>query len=214
MAVTPAFDEYFKDRGIVGQAATHSWNAPLLGYFKGPQYGMGYNSLQFNEAVIEHIKRLAIANVVLVGSWSSYEQEAAEHLSNTFEASIVATVEAIREAGAQPWIMLQIPSQPFDVPKALAWSTMTGQPIEPLCTKPNPEEYAIVRVPGLVDKLRSAGANLLDPRPYCLSEDGTHYRVAAGGAALYRDAGHLSTRGAAVIVLPLLEDSLLGRPAE
>lgn len=208
MAATPAFHQYLKARGLVGQAATHSWTAPLLGYFKGPQFGMGLDSLEFNQAVFKHVKRLAITNVVLIGAWSGYEHESADHPSSgTFEASLVATVQAIREAGARPWIMLEIPAQGFDVPKVLAQYAMADRPIEPLCAKPDPENYAIVNTPGLVERLRSAGATLLDPRPYCLSDDGTHYRVAEDGTALYRDAGHLSTRGAAVIILPLLEDA-------
>ncbi|HBJ33580.1 MAG TPA: acyltransferase [Planctomycetaceae bacterium] len=209
MAATPAFHEYLKARGIAGQAATHSWTAPLLGYFKGLEYGMGLDSLEFNQAVIEHVQRLAIKNVVLVGVWRGYEGETADHPnSGAFEESLVATVQAIHKAGARPWILLEIPSQGFDVPKVLAQYAMTNQPIEPLCAKPDPTGYSIVNTPGLVEQLKAAGATLLDPRPYCLSEDGTHYRVAQGGAALYRDAGHLSVHGAIVIVLPLLEDSL------
>jgi peptidoglycan/LPS O-acetylase OafA/YrhL len=209
MAATPAFHQYLKARGLAGQAATHSWTAPLLGYFKGLQFGMGRDSLEFNQAVFDHVQRRAIRNVVLVGFWSGYEREAEEHPnSDTFEASLVATVQAIRDAGARPWILLEIPSQGFDVPKVLAQYAMADQSIEPLCAKPNPEGYAIVNTPGLVERLRAAGATLLDPRPYCLSEDGTHYRAAEGGAALYRDAGHLSIHGAAVIILPLLEFSL------
>ncbi|TVP97184.1 MAG: acyltransferase [Planctomycetaceae bacterium] len=209
MAATPAFHQYLEAQGLAGQAATHSWTAPLLGYFKGLQFGMGLDSLEFNQAVFEHVKLMAISNVVLIGAWSGYEQESADHPSSgTFEASLVATVRAIREAGARPWIMLEIPAQGFDVPKVLAQYEMAGKPIEPLCAKPDPDGYAIVNTPGLVERLQEAGATLLDPRPYCLSEDGTHYRVADGGTALYRDAGHLSTHGAAVIIVPLLEDSL------
>jgi peptidoglycan/LPS O-acetylase OafA/YrhL len=209
MAATPAFDQYLNARGLAGQAATHSWTAPLLGYFKGPQIGMGIDSVKFNQAVLEHVRRQAIKNVVLVGSWSSYEREAEEPpASEAFDAALVATVQAIGEAGARPWILLQIPSQGFNVPRVLARYAMAGQSIDPLCAQPDPGGYAIVDTPGLVDQLQSAGATLLDPRPYCLSQDGTHYRVEAGGAALYRDAGHLSTHGAIVLLLPLLEDSL------
>jgi peptidoglycan/LPS O-acetylase OafA/YrhL len=213
MAVTPAFHQYLKARGLAGQAATHSWTAPLLGYFKGTQFGMGLDSLEFNQAVFDHIKLNAIKNVVLVGAWSGYQGEPADHPSSgNFESSLVATVQAIGEAGAQPWVMLQIPAQGFDVPKVLAQYAMANQPIEPLCAKPTPEEYAIANIPGLVEKLQAAGAVLLDPRPYCLSEDGTHFRVAENGKPLYRDSGHLSIDGAIVIVLPLLEDSIPSRP--
>lgn len=211
MAVTPAFHRYLLERGLAGQAATHSWTAPLLGYFKGTQFGMGLDSLEFNQAVLEHVKRMAIKNVVLVGVWRGYEKEVVDHpASGEFEASLVATVEAIRAAGARPWIMLEIPPQEFDVPKVLAQFATDGKPIEPLCAKPDPEGYALVNTPGLVERLQAAGATFLDPRPYCLSEDGTHYRVAEGGTALYRDSAHLSIHGANVIVLPLLEDSLSG----
>jgi hypothetical protein len=209
MAVTPGFHQYLESRGIAGQAATHSWTAPLLGYFKGLQFGMGLDSLEFNQAVFDHLQRLKIKNVVLVGAWSGYVNEVVDHPSSgEFEASLIATVEAIRQAGARPWIMLQVPSQGFDVPKVLAQYAMADKPIEPLCAKPDPAGYAIANDPDLVDRLQAAGATLLDPRPYCLSADGTHYRVAEGGAALYRDGGHLNTHGAAVIILPLLEASL------
>lgn len=213
MAVTPAFHQYLEARGLAGQAATHSWTAPLIGYFKGTQFGMGLDSLDFNQAVFEHIKVNAIPNVVLVGAWSGYQYEPSDHPSSgAFQTSLIATVHAIHEAGAQPWVMLQIPSQGFDVPKVLAQYAMANQPIEPLCAKPNPEEYAIANVPGLLEQLQTAGAVLLDPRPYCLSEDGTHYRVVQDGKPLYRDSGHLSIDGAIVIVLPLLEDSIHDKP--
>ncbi len=214
MAVAPAFDQYLKARGIAGQAATHSWTAPLLGYFKGLDFGMGLDSLEFNQAVFEHIKRRKISNVVLVGAWSGYEHETGEHpSSDSFESALVATVQAIHDAGARPWIMLEIPSQGFDVPKVLAQYAMAGKPIEPLCAKPAPESYSLVNTPNLIEQLRAAGGTVLDPRPYCLSEDGTYYRAAEGGTALYRDAGHLSTHGAAVILVPLLEDSIFDSQA-
>lgn len=209
MAVTPAFHEYLKARGLAGQAATRSRTAPLLGYFEGLPFGKGLDSSEFNQAVFDHVQRRAIRNVVLVGAWSGYEQDREDVPgSDTFEASLVSTVQAILDAGARPWIMLEMPAPGFDVPKVLALYAMANQPIEPLCAKPDQEVYAIVRTPGLVERLQEAGATLLDPRPYCLSEDGTHYRVAEGGTALYRDAGHLSTRGAAVFIIPLLEDAI------
>jgi len=209
MAATPAFHQYLKSKGIAGQAATHSWTAPLLGYFKGLQFGMGTDSLDFNQAVFDHVQRLGIDNVVLVGAWSGYDQETADHPSSgTFDESLIATVQAIREAGARPWLMLEIPGQGFDVPKVLAQYAMSGQPIEPLCAKPDPEGYAIVNNPGLLERLQAAGVTILDPRPYCLSEDGTHYRVVEDGKPLYRDAGHLSTHGAGVILLPLLQNMI------
>jgi peptidoglycan/LPS O-acetylase OafA/YrhL len=188
MAVTPGFHQYLESRGIAGQAATHSWTAPLLGYFKGLQFGMGLDSLEFNQAVFDHLQRLKIKNVVLVGAWSGYVNEVVDHPSSgEFEASLIATVEAIRQAGARPWIMLQVPSQGFDVPKVLAPYAMADKPIEPLCAKPDPAGYAIANDSDLVDRLQAAGATLLDPRPYCLSANGSHYRVAEDGAALYRD---------------------------
>ena len=209
MAATPALHKYLKSRGKAGQAATHSWTAPLLGYFKGLNFGMGLDSLEFNQSVFEHIQQLGIKNVILVGAWSGYQGAGETHPSSgTFEESLVETVRALRSAGVRPWILLEIPAQGFDVPRVLAQYTMSGEPIEPLCAKPNPDEYAIVSVPGLVQRLEEAGAMILDPRPYCLSEDGTYYRAAEGGKALYRDAGHLSIHGAEVILLPLLEDSI------
>ena len=210
MAALPAFDTFLKEQGLSGQAATHSATAPVLGYFDAGPNGLGSGAIAFNDAVFAHLKARRIPNVVLIAAWPDCWADHDLQIpgNHPFDASLIATVQKIVQAGSRPWLLLDVPGQSFDVPRWLALFACNQREIAPLCAKADPSKGLPGVDPDLVSKLRDAGACLIDPRPAFLSEDRTHYIVASHGTALYRDNHHLSTRGAEMILLPLLREAI------
>ena len=209
-AALPAFDAFFKEQHVSGQAATHSATAPVLNYCN-TYWPAG---AAFNDAVLAHVKAHRIPNVVLVAYWDNYRTGVNPELPGNlaFDAALILTVQKIVQAGSRPWIFLDVPTHEFDVPRALARSVCTRTAINPNRTKPDPNRSLPGNDPQLITKLRAAGASVIDPRPAFLSDDGSHYVIVAKGTALYSDSNHLSTRGAKLLLLPLLRKLLAQIP--
>ncbi|MEO7931655.1 MAG: acyltransferase family protein [Chthoniobacterales bacterium] len=213
MAALPGFDAFLKEQGQAGLAATHSSTVPILNYFQRTQYGLGPGAVAFNDAVFAQLQARRIPNVVLIGRWSCCDDNDPRFPSNLpFETSLIATVRRIAKTGSRPWILLEAPTQPFDVPRMLARFSIRGQNIVELCATPQTNSGLIGANPEFSDKLRQAGGYILDPRPEFLNSNGSHYIVETDGSALYRDSQHMSAWGARKIILPLLRKTVSSHP--
>ena len=210
MAAIPAIDAFMREQHWCGQAATHTATVPVVNY----RSSYWSDTSAFNEAVLTHVKAHRIPNVMLVAYWDNYKHASNPDLPGvpTFDDSLLMTVQRIVQAGAQPWIMLDVPTHDFDVPRELARSACNLTSISPKRTMPDPTRGIPGNDPQLIAKLRDAGAIIIDPRPAFLSDDGSHYVVVSHGISLYRDSNHLSTRGAKLMLMPLLRKAITERP--
>jgi len=120
---------------------------------------------------------------------------------------LLATVMQLSALGARSWIVLTPPAYSFDVPIALARSVPEAILIL-LSTKPPGDNELESDDPTLVGEIEKAGGRILDPKPRFLDRTGQHYIFQSDGIALYRDRDHLTTKGAVLILLPFLRDSL------
>ena len=210
-AALPAFDVLCRERGISGRAATHSSTTPVLGYyndFSASAYGLGRESLRFNEAVFDYIRSNKIPDVVLIANWSSLPPQPRDANSVGLQRGLISTVRRLAGLGARPWILLQVPIQPFNVPKALARAAMFHEDLAPLCARPGDWNGLLGNGNGFLAQLSTVGARLIDPRPRFLDPQRTHYVVSANGIPLYYDEQHLTVQGADLILLPLLRETL------
>ena len=203
MAALPAIDGWLKERGLAGRAATYASTAPVFDWFLRTEWGLHERAPAWNESIFAWMKKQRIAEAMLSASWSGYMQETGNAVP--IGQALVATVRRLVAAGVRPWVLLDVPNQAFNVPRALAFSVMFHTDVAARCrkaaTSPDFSDPSVIR------ELEEAGARILDPKPSFLDPSGDHYVVQADGFALYADNAHLSVSGAKRILLPYLRRS-------
>jgi len=199
MAALPAVDVLLKEKRLVGRAATHSATAPVLKWFS--RDGLGEDAVAFNDGILAYVKSHQIRDVLLIANWRAYLG------GRAFSSSLLATVTQLSALGARSWIVLTPPAYSFDVPIALARSVPEATLIL-LSPKPPGDNEFESDDPTLVAEIEKAGGRILDAKPRFLDRTGQHYIIQSDGIALYRDRYHLTTKGALLILLPFLRDSL------
>lgn len=207
MAALPAVDTFLKEKGLAGRAATHSSTAPVLNWFMLTEFGLNKDSIAFNNSVFSYIQSQQIPTVILSAYWSSYAGSG-EGNSDSFNASLVSTIRRLVAIGSRPWILLDVPNQSFNVPRALSRSVVSHADITSFYAKPAARNELDKIDPKTIAEIEAAGGQVLDPKPRFLDPTGQHYIIQANGVALYRDGQHLTTKGAKLMLLPLLCDSL------
>ena len=203
MAALPAIDAWLKERGIAGRAVTYASTAPVFDWYLRTEWGLHERAPAWSESVLAYLESHGIVNVMLSASWAGYMQETGNAVP--LGEALVATVRRLVAAGVRPWVLLDAPNQTFNVPRALAFSVMFRTDVVSRCRKASTS--VDFDDPGIIRRLESAGAQVLDPKPSFLDSTGDHYVVEADGIPLYQDNAHLSTRGAKRILLPYLRRS-------
>ena len=203
MAAMPAVDAFLREQGVAGRAATHSSTAPVLDWYQVSEFGIGSEAVPFNNAVFDYIKQHQIGTVVLTARWHRYLSTDANS-ATTFAPALLETIHRLVEVGARPYVLLDVPDQTFDVPKALSRSAVSGQNFDALLTKPAPAREGQIDTPAMRAKIEAAGGVILNPKPRFLDPGGRHYVIQSNQVTLYRDHHHLTTRGAKLMLLPLL----------
>lgn len=206
MAALPAFDNFLKERGLTGCAATHSSTPPVLDWFAYGNCGLDEGAVTYNQCILSYVHNRQICDVILVARWGFYIGSDVDK-AGTFGPSLLATVRRLVAIGSRPWILLDVPNHFFDVPKGLALSAQSNTDIAPFCAKPMASNELDAVDPGLLSDIVAAGGAILDPKPRFLDQTGLHYIVQAHGTALYCDEHHLTSKGAKIMLLPLLRDS-------
>jgi peptidoglycan/LPS O-acetylase OafA/YrhL len=206
MHALAAIDLFLKERGLSGKAATHSSTPPILDWNKTGGNGVHVDAGEFNDAVFAYIQRRKIREVILIARWCGYHDKRIKH-SGRNEA-LLKTVQSLVAIGVHPTLVLDIPTQPFNVPKVLAQHFQSMHYVESLCTKPSRLSDPGALDPTLIAELQTAGASVLDPKPLFLDRTAQHYVVQSNGTVLYRDYNHLTTKGAILMLLPFFRDSL------
>jgi peptidoglycan/LPS O-acetylase OafA/YrhL len=209
MAAMPAFDAVLKIRGLSGRAITHAGVIPVLRvYHEDPRWGLGKDSLRFNEQVVSYIEKQGIPNVVLVACWSYYENPLG---GLSLHSALLDTVKRLVSIGSQPWIFLQVPFHHADVNRILLRrrTTLPALNQSRYCDKPGPWNGIDGVDQAFLDQLTKAGARIIDPRPAFLNESQDLYQIVKDDVILYRDNNHLTKLGAEKVLISVLEKSFL-----
>jgi hypothetical protein len=206
MAAAPAFDQFLKAKGLAGLQATVSATAPVLGAYWQNEATNRNDAIAFNSAVFNYIKQHHIPNVILIGRWEYYIDDRG---STPLDSALVSTITQLVEAGVHPWVMLQVPSYHFNVPRALAMTSIFNRDLTPLLVVPVGWNGLCGGGELILKRIEAAGGHILDPRPYFMDSTRSHLLVEKSGISLYADDHHLSTTGAKLVLAPFLNEALL-----
>lgn len=204
MALLPAVAKACSELQIAGVMASHSSTAPILDW-KQPatRHGLGVLAADFNEEVLNYIEREKVKNVLLVAFWEGY-------FRNGDSARLVSTVKKIDTAGAQPWVVLQVPKQMQPIPKALARTVVFGDPETRYCVEDyhHPLYGKMEDVGSFISLMQSAGGRVIDVRPAFFDAESGRYRISLDGRSLYHDDAHITAYAAETLVAPIVLHAL------
>jgi len=217
-ALISVIDILLKEKGIKGCAATHHATPPILNWYYPVTYGLGDRSIAYNQAVFEYIKRKKIKHVILVANWKRYAPYSSggdnkHKFADSFYPSLSSTIKKLVGAGVKPWVVLDVPNHNFPVLKELRRSSITGENIIPFCSTPKNWKGLDDMNPQLILDIKNIGGCIIDPKPKFIDPEIGCYSIEKEGFSLYRDGDHLSEKGAEIVMLPFLRESLLLKSA-
>jgi peptidoglycan/LPS O-acetylase OafA/YrhL len=195
--LSPAIAALAEQHGRAGLLATYPSTPPGLGFVQPSTSGLGTRAIEWGEGILRLVKERRIPDVVLVGYWRRIAKGRIQELKNCLEL----TVRRFREeAGAQVWVVRDVPAHDILVPRALAlhqrlpW--LFPDPTPSACTEAE-HRRANASFDSMFDDLaRTCGLRILDPTP-ALTDGQGRYLLQHGGQSLYADVGHhLSIAGA------------------
>jgi hypothetical protein len=215
MVLTPAFDEVLKELGLKGAAATYTSSPPLIDFYRETEFGLKRDALEFNREVVDYIRRNRVEHVFIAAHWKFYHDFPVDSGQGDYEQQIAATVTAVVEAGAKPWVMLQAPRHLQHVPKLLLHARMFGTNPEPYLDRPGEWNGLNFGGSDLPQKIKDAGGDVIDLRTSFYDEQTERYSILlANGYPLYMDEQHLTPHGAKLIAGPLIRKALVGEIKE
>lgn len=209
MAALPAVNQFLAESGRSGYAAIRSETPPVLQTEKpAGQSETG----RFNDEVLKFIQKNQIKEVLLIAHWSVYAHRNAD--AAAFADRLARTVKQLQKEGAQAWLLLDVPEHSFEVPRALVYGVSKDR-LKELCAQDTVDQEMREENRNLITTVLKAGGRVLNPLPQFLAPGEKYYVIEANDRSLYADSHHLSTRGATLMLLPLLRQSLkLSSPSE
>ncbi|MEY4510800.1 MAG: O-acetyltransferase OatA [Pseudomonadota bacterium] len=202
MSILHAVDMCCSEHHFRCTGATHSATAPLLDFPAENLFSLREQAPQYNQAVADFVANHRVKRVLLTAFWSSYRDEPAGKL----EASLRETVRVLRHAGAEVFLMKDVPVPSFDVPIALARTAAVGGDVATLSIPLAQHRKLNARVNAVLESFSNEGVHVVDPTSALRGPTGRTV-VALDGYALYFDHHHLSTHGA-MRLRPVIDDVL------
>lgn len=191
-AISKLCDQLCREQGIRGALAIRSGTSPLDHYNK--------TSAAWNEAVLRYIGRHQVQHVLLVSRWRGSAPDAAA--GERLETAMRKTYAALREQGIRVHVMRQVPEQAHHPQRQLALAAWRGVS-PPLGITLAEHRWNQRHVQTAFASCGIEQALFLDPAPYCFDDRGRSW-VGSVDHSYYRDEDHLSDRGAAELLRPLL----------
>lgn len=197
MAILPAIDAACKEVGRSGRAITHSATAPVLDWHFKSGYGLGIGAPMFNRKVMDHLVHKTHpsrkAHVILVARWDEYFE--ADQEGANFETALENTIrELAKNEELTVTVLLEVPSFPFNPPRSLTISALSGTSNSHHYVKL--EDYRKHIRPQLefFKRLKPLGIKIVDPAQSFTNAADRIYPMDDGGL-LWRDDDHLTTYG-------------------
>lgn len=208
MAALPALNDICNEARLNGRYATHSSTPPLSEYAVASEFGLRSHAKEYNDAVLSFIASHHVREVILIANWSSCPQKSNVAGSPSLTDALLETTSKLTKLGARPWLLLQVPTQPFDVPKALIRHVLFGLDFDGMCARPSSWNGVAEGGSVFISKLEKVGCNVIDPRPAFLDPTAKFYRISDDGLPLYVDSQHLTPNAAIRLLSPVFRSAM------
>jgi hypothetical protein len=232
-AIAPSVVPLARERGL---AYSRFQCLPVLGAYRSDQAASleDYACAGFNQRMLEYIREAGVRRVLLVAAWSrlveprelrmegagQHDQFIAapgragnpvEQARGVFAELVPATIAKLTAAGAEVWILKQVPQYKGWIANELAKSLSTGIPVATLARPLSEHQDRNKLVDHVFGAVAAANPNVhvIDPASVFCSEQTC--RASDGRTALYFDFHHLSIAGAERLT-PLI-DPVFARPS-
>jgi peptidoglycan/LPS O-acetylase OafA/YrhL len=204
-SIAPVVRALAAERRLTSAMIVHPATAPLLDFSRDyPDALVGRDALEFTARAAQYVRDHSVKRVLIAAAWEAYAIEATDDRpATTFDRTLARTVDEIRAAGAEVWLIKDVPGMPFNVPRALSRACVAGGDIAAL--RPSLAAYAADHavVNHAIDARQSPRVHVLDPVPFFA--DGRGRLLAERDAhALFMDNAHLTRQGAQLL-RPLFE---------
>lgn len=216
-ALLPVFDRLAQRHGVMGRYAGRYHCPPLVGVARKDAAASACET--FSRLVLDALVKNRVRTVFMITRWNlllngrqRYEATVArEREPRLADAQTVAlgleenhavlrralarTIEALREAGVEPWLVGEVPPAGVDPPRTLARWAQLGRDLRLLDPPAAVHQRREALLRAIVEPFAARGElQLLFPgRLLC---DASRCRLVEAGRALYRDDDHLSRTGA------------------
>ncbi len=215
----PVLENLSQKYNISGQQASYSSCPPVFGINRKAHAKSleQYQCMEFNNAVLDFIKKNKVKHVILFARWSAYMHEYPVFTKDSvvkdsrilFKEKLIKTIDILNKLGIKVWIIKQPPEHQLDVPLSLARALRMNKNINDL--QINFSNYLerqkeISEIFSLIEKDMSGSKNVsfIDPAKMLCANKNTCI-IEHDGYSLYRDKYHLSQYGVAFIS-PLFEE--------
>ncbi|MEO2034478.1 MAG: acyltransferase family protein [Planctomycetaceae bacterium] len=210
MSVMPPFDVIGKEleRGVF--VAAQPGIPPLAGAWPLRKC---LQPVDYGRTILEFVQVKGIRHVVLAARWNMYVYGGAKgdrsHLicdcsttscscaeaESVFLKALRETCQRLRAAGAQTWILRQVPFQPHHTPGTILKLAIRQRDLNDLAVTVNEHRSRFAAINKLLDSVADTSVRYLDPVPLVTDRAG-RCRTAIDGVAAYKDQDHLSAHGA------------------
>ena len=219
-------DDLAKEHHIMGLAASRGGTVPLLqtwqrGYEQ--RYDTDADERQWNNEVVDLVRRKNIQHVILVARWALYveanpdgslherlikDEQSVEHSPSesqmVLRRGLERTIDQLHAAGAKVWIVKQVPLQDSDPVRELVFAARQGQVDPPRGVTRQQHQERQASVNRVLSALASPDVIVLDPADYCFDEYDCSI-IGSRDRSYYYDDDHLSPHGSRALLRPLLE---------
>jgi hypothetical protein len=151
----------------------------------------------FAGAVLDYIAKNHIKNVIMAATWNSYVE------SDSTEAQILKTFQAVLSAGARVYFLKGVPLQAGDIRQLTAAAIWKNDGLEATGITRGQLAAQYQGWDDTLARLKKTGATVLDPDGFFLSDKGL-YGFVKNDQVLYFDSQHLTVEGA-LLLAPLFE---------
>lgn len=214
-SILPAAEALAHENSLGVLTAWHSSTPPVLGYVPDARFAgfsLGKDCPAFNQAVLDHVAHHRIPSVLLAARWSGYfEAESNPRLdtpNGAFADALLETVRKLREAGATPYILMEVPNHKVAVPKALLAREILAADVRPYACTPDELASRNLEMIRLIPDLTEAGAQIINVANRMFDTEEQLYRMDHEGIAFYYDNHHLTRHGAIFVrhsLAPMLQ---------
>jgi peptidoglycan/LPS O-acetylase OafA/YrhL len=222
MPVASALHDLAAKYELKGYVAARPAVTPLLSTWRP---SVGKDAVRWNEEVLNFVRRRQIRHVILVSDWQvniegrengsldslivneDGQTVSKQNAKQVLQRGLGRTVEALKQLGAEVWIMRQVPIQQQTPTEMLSTIVRRTGRVPETGVSQADHLARQLNVNDVLSKKHFPAAQILDPTGVCFDASGNSL-ISENGRSYYLDKNHLTSFGAQRLLKRLFEPVL------